>query len=129
MVMKVNTEMENVEYRSGWKPVTREGTDQISVIAIPGKPLLNTALNHKNQNNNDHSKNDSKVAAQNSDISTVLSVLSKLESYKEEINQKLDNISTELNTLITLILEASAQEPDKKPKGIRKLFRRNPDIK
>lgn len=124
--MKINSEMDNVEYRSGWKPVTREGIDQISVITIPGKTPLNTGSTHKNPASIDHSKNDSKAVAQNDDISTILS---KLESYKEEINQKLDNISTELNTLITLILEASAQEPDKKPKGIRKLFRRNPDIK
>lgn len=123
--MKVNTEIENIEYRSGWKPVTREGIDQISVVAVPSKASLNTRPNQKILENNNHSKNDDKVT-QRPEIATVLS---ELESYKKEINKKLDDISNELNTLITLILEASTQESDKKPTGIKKLFRRNSDIK
>jgi hypothetical protein len=122
MIMKVNTEIENIEYRSGWKPVTREGIDQISVVAVPSKALLNTRPNQKILENNNHPKNESKVA-QSSDI---LTVLSELENYKKEINKKLDDIRIELNTLITLILEASTQEPDEeKPAGIKRLFRRN----
>ncbi|HHW31591.1 MAG TPA: hypothetical protein GXX20_07965 [Clostridiaceae bacterium] len=117
-MVKVN-EIDDVGYKSGWKPVIRENADH---LPLPGNVSLNPHASKKINENIKHPKNDdNNSAAQYQDMSAVLS---QLENYNNQINKKLDDIINELNTLISLILEMNTQKTEEKPSRIKKLFSR-----
>jgi len=122
-MVKVN-EIDDVGYKSGWKPVVRENADH---LPLSGKELLNTLSNQKIYDNTKHSKNDNKnAAAQYTDMSTILS---QLENYNNQLNKKLEDIINELNTLKSLILEVNTQKTEENPSGIKRLFSRKSSTK
>ena len=108
----------DIEYRSGWKKIIRESTD--NDLSDSNRTELNTRLSAKANKVIKPTENNSIKTIQNDDLTKILKTL---ESYKTETDNKLDNIINELDALVSLILEISTQKSIKKSPRLKKLLK------